>query len=288
MTARDAGRRLLIVNADDFGLTDGVCRAIVRAHRDGIVTSTSALAVAPAFERNASLLGDVPELGVGVHLAVVGEDPPLLSATEIPTLVDRGGRLRYSWREFLPRMATRRIDPDDVEREFSAQGEAVRAAVGPSRITHLDTHQHLHLWPRIASIVCRLAARWDVPAIRITRSAGAGLRGRAVNGLAVRLDRRARAAGLVAPEGFVGFDEAGALTARRLTEVIERLGSSGLASAEIGIHPGEHGDDDLRRYEWGYRWGEELDALVQPGVRDVVQEAGFELGSFAALGQAAR
>ena len=83
MTPAAAATRLLIVNADDFGLTDGVCRAIVRAHREGIVTSTSALAVGPAFHRCASMLDDVPELGVGVHLAAVGEDPPLLSAREI-------------------------------------------------------------------------------------------------------------------------------------------------------------------------------------------------------------
>jgi predicted glycoside hydrolase/deacetylase ChbG (UPF0249 family) len=167
-----SGPRLLIVNADDFGLTEGVCRAIVRAHREGIVTSTSVLAVAPAFASGASMLDDVPALGVGVHLAAVGEDPPLLSAREIPTLVDRQGQFLYSWRQFLPRLALRRIDPDDIEREFSAQGEAVRASVGADRITHLDTHQHLHLWPRVASIVCSLARRWNVPAIRSTRSLG--------------------------------------------------------------------------------------------------------------------
>ena len=54
--------RLLIVNADDYGLTSGVCRAIVHAHREGIVTSTSALAIGPAFGANASLLDDVPGL----------------------------------------------------------------------------------------------------------------------------------------------------------------------------------------------------------------------------------
>ena len=56
--------RLLIVNADDYGLTAGVCRAIVRAHREGIVTSTSALALGPAFSASTSLLHDVPDLGV--------------------------------------------------------------------------------------------------------------------------------------------------------------------------------------------------------------------------------
>src|SRR5213075_316920 len=110
-------------------------------------------------------------------------------------------------------MAMHRIDLADLEREFTAQGEAVRAAVGAGRVTHLDTHQHLHLWPRIDSLVCRLAQRWDVPGVRVTRSVGAGVKGRLVNLLGARLDRRARGAGLAVPEMFAGFDEAGGVTA---------------------------------------------------------------------------
>ncbi|MEY2461756.1 MAG: hypothetical protein QOG30_3586, partial [Acidimicrobiaceae bacterium] len=253
--------RLLIVNADDFGLTEGVCRAILRAHTEGIVTSTSALAVGPSFRRCVSWLDDAPDLGVGVHLAAVGEDPPLLSAAEIPTLVDQRGHLPLSWRQFLPRMALGRIDIDDVEREFTAQAESVRGSVGPARITHLDTHQHLHLWPRVASLVCRLAQRWDVPAVRVTRSIGRSAKGRAVNALASRLDRRATSAGLAVPAAFAGFDEAGGVGAARMIAMIEQLAGTGAPTAEIGLHPGERDDDDLARYEWGYRWGDELDAL---------------------------
>lgn len=288
MSAAAARPRLLIVNADDFGLTEGVCRAILRAHADGIVTSTSALAVAPAFGRCAEWLGDSPELGVGVHLAAVGEDPPLLSAREIPTLVDQRGHFMYSWRQFLPRMALGRIDIDDLEREFTAQADAVRSSVGPARVTHLDTHQHLHLWPRIASLVCRLAQRWDVPAVRITRSLGRSPKGRLVNALAARLDRRVQSAGLVAPAAFAGFDEAGGVGASRLVEVIERLAATGARAAEIGIHPGERDDAELARYEWGYHWGDELEALLAPSAREAVVRAGFTLGSFAALGTVPR
>ena len=283
MTPAAAATRILIVNADDFGLTDGVCRAIVRAHREGIVTSTSALAVAPSFARCAPMLDDVPALGVGVHLAAVGEDPPLLSAREIPTLVDRRGRLPMSWKQFLPRLALHRIDLDDIEREFTAQGEAVRATVGAARITHLDTHQHLHLWPRVAALVCRLAERWSVPGVRVTRSVGRGAKGRLVNQLGGRLDRRARSAGLLVPDVFAGFDEAGAVTAPQLVDVIAQLAATGATTAELGVHPGEHGDADLVRYEWGYRWGDELDALVSPESRGAVDRAGFTLASYAAL-----
>jgi predicted glycoside hydrolase/deacetylase ChbG (UPF0249 family) len=183
----------------------------------------------------------------------------------------------------VPRLATGRIDIADVEREFTAQGEAVRAAVGPDRVTHLDTHQHLHLWPRIGALVCRLADRWDVPAIRITRSRGSGVKGRVVNALAARLTRRVHGAGLLAPEAFAGFDEAGAVTGARLVDVVEQLARTAATTAEIGIHPGEHEDPDLARYEWGYKWGDELDALIAPETRAAIDRSGFTLGSFAAL-----
>lgn len=280
--------RLLIVNADDYGLTAGISRAIVRAHREGIVTSTSALAVGPAFVRTAAWLDDVPGLGVGAHLAAVGEDPPLLSAREIPTLVDGRGRLDVSWRRFLFRAALWRVDPADVEREFSAQLQLLTGILGRGRLTHLDTHQHLHLWPSIGQAVITLAERWRVPAARATRSLGRGPLDWAVDRLGRRFARQAHAAGLRTPAAFAGFGEGGELVASRLVATIDRLAASGVPTVELGVHPGEHGDPDLVRYPWSYRWGDETNALVSPGVRAAVAEGGFTLGSFAALAVYAR
>jgi predicted glycoside hydrolase/deacetylase ChbG (UPF0249 family) len=279
--------RLLIVNADDYGLTAGVCRAIVRAHREGVVTSTSALALGPAFAAHSSLLDDVPELGVGVHLAVVGEDPPLLAASEIPTLVDRGGRLQLSWKRFLPRAFAGRVDVADLERELNAQLDVVSAAFPDRSLTHLDTHQHLHLWPPFGSLLVDLAQRRGIPAVRVTRSVGRSPRAVAVNRLARRFQVKAKDAGLHTTEAFAGFDEGGTLTVDALARTLDRLGSSGAQTIELGVHPGEHGDDDLARYEWGYRWGDELDALVSPEARSAVERNGFTLGSYASLGAAA-
>ena len=109
-----------------------------------------------------------------------------------------------------------------------------------------------------------------------------------VNVLAAKLDRRATASGLVAPEAFAGFDEAGGVGTNRLVQVIDQLAATGARTAEIGIHPGERDDADLARYEWGYHWGDELDALLAPDARDAVARAGFTLGSFAALGTVPR
>lgn len=274
-----AGRKLLIVNADDYGLTTAVSEGILRAHRDGIVTSTSVLAIAPGFAASADLLAS-STLGVGVHLAVVGEDPPLLSAAEIPTLVDARGRLASNYRTFLARAVAGRVDPEELDREFTAQLEAVqqRGLV----VDHLDTHQHLHLWPLVRDVVLDLALRNGVGAVRVPRSASA-FPGVGVNLLARRLADRASSRGLAYPGQAAGIDEAGRMDAVAIRNALARLARSSVGSVELSTHPGEDHDLDRSRYAWNYRWGDELAGLTSPEVRADVERHGFALGTYGDL-----
>ncbi|MCW2508540.1 MAG: putative glycoside hydrolase or deacetylase ChbG, family [Modestobacter sp.] len=273
--------RLLVVNADDMGLTPGVCRAVHRGHTDGVVTSTSVLAVGTAFDEAAARLRDLPGLAVGAHLAIVGEDPPLLSAGEIPTLVDRDGRFPLSYRTVVARGVAGRIDPDDVRREFAAQLERV-AGIGV-RITHLDTHQHTHLWPAVAGVVVELARNAGVPSVRLPTSRRRGPLGLGVRLLSGRLRARLQRAGLRTTEDYAGLDEAGALDRARFAGTLGRLARSGAASAEVNTHPGEAGEAALSRFQWGYRWADELAMLTAPATRELVGRLGYRLGSFADL-----
>jgi predicted glycoside hydrolase/deacetylase ChbG (UPF0249 family) len=249
------------------------------------VTSTSALALAPGFASSAPALRDTPGIGVGAHLAAVGEDPPLLSAREVPTLVDGRGRLASSWRVFLPRLAAGRIDPEDVRREFTAQVDCLQDA--GLVLDHVDTHQHVHLWPAVGAVVLDVADKAGIGAVRIIRSARWGPVGLTVRRLAVRLERRAQARSLRFPADATGLDEAGTLDLERLLAALARLSRSRARSAELATHPGEAGDADLDRYRWGYVWDRELAALVDPAVRERVAGAGFRLGTYADLGEAA-
>jgi predicted glycoside hydrolase/deacetylase ChbG (UPF0249 family) len=281
MPPTDDRRPLLIVNADDYGLTVGVSRAILHAHRQGVLTSTSLLALAPGFASTVAWLDDVPDLGTGAHLAAVGEDPPLLSATEIPTLVDRRGRLHESWRRFLPLMAAHRIDPADLRREFTAQIEAMRAA--GRVLDHLDTHQNIHLWPAVREVVLELGERFGVRSIRVTRSAARGPVGLTVRRLARDLERRCAELGWTYPAAATGLDEAGTLHFDAMMAAVDHLATGRPTSAELATHPGEAHDPDRDRYRWGYRWEEELAALCEPAVRHAVDAGGFRLGRFADL-----
>jgi predicted glycoside hydrolase/deacetylase ChbG (UPF0249 family) len=277
--------RLLIVNADDYGLTEKVSRAIIKAHRSGIVTSTSVLALSPGFDRSVGWLREAPRLGTGAHLAAVGEDPPLLSSAEIPTLVDKKGRLRLSWKQFLPRAVAGRVDPDDLRREFAAQIERMQAA--GLAIDHFDTHQNLHLWPMVRDVVMDLGEVYGIKTIRITRSSSHSPVGLTVRGLAHRLERRCRSRGWAFTRASTGLDEAGNLDLPSMIKALHRLAATRAPSAELATHPGEPNDPDRQRYRWNYSWDAEFAALTSGTVRHAVKEYGFTLGTFADLADAA-
>jgi len=270
--------RLLLVTADDFGLTEGVNRAVARAHREGIVTSTSLLAVGRAYSSAVALARGTPSLAVGVHLAAVGEDPPLLPPDEVPSLVDSEGRFPMAYQTFVRRAALGRVDMHDVRREFRAQVERV---VGDGlTVTHLDTHQHLHLWPAVAEVVTGIARDFGIPAVRLPRSHRRSPLGAGVGILSRLLHRRLRAASLGHTDDYAGLDEAGALDqsfGAVLSGVLPRRDAQ---TVEITTHPGEATDRDLSRFAWGYRWAHELDLLVDPATRELVQRHDFRLGSW--------
>ncbi len=272
-------RRPLVVNADDYGLTAGVSRGILEAHARGIVTSTSVLVLGGGFAQAAGWLAEVGSLDVGIHLAAVGEDPPLLSAREVPSLVDRRGRLRTSWRSFLPAASRGAIDVEDLEREFAAQIEAARDR--GLVLSHVDTHQHLHLWPLVSQVVVRLAQVEGIRAMRVPRSA-APLKRVGINRLADRLATQASAAGLASPDWAAGLDEAGRMHGRRFVDALQVVSAAGHGSAELGCHPGRAADARAT-YTWGYEWERELEWLTSREARDAVERAGFHLTGYRSL-----
>ena len=221
------------------------------------------LAVAPAFELAASLAtsGDADDLGIGAHLALVGEDPPLLGADEVPTLVDRRGNFAGSWRVFFPRVSPAgSILPTSAG--SSRPSSNASAGVGVP-LTHLDTHQHLHLWPLVRDVVVDLAVEHGVPALRVPGSRAAGPVGVVVRRRAAELRGAAAGAGLSTPDRFAGLDEGGRLDDAALCGTVAALGDGlpARGAAELGCHPGQADDPERRRYRWGYPWPEELAAL---------------------------
>lgn len=269
---------LLIVNADDFGMTAGVSEGILYAHRHGIVTSTSVLANGRALDDFAPRLMDTPTLGVGAHLAVVGEDPPLLSAREIPTLVGRKGRLTHSWKEFLPRAVAGRVDLEDIRREFTAQLDRLLGLGLP--ISHLDAHQHLQLWPHVGDLLLTLATQARISAVRVPRCRRMTVTGMGVSVLAKRLAREADGRGVRYTTDSVGIAVAGHIDVAIIEKFLDDVITRRPASIELTVHPGSANDPDRHRYQWGYEWERELGALTSDATAASIERAGLRLGTY--------
>lgn len=264
----------LIVTADDVGLHPGMTRGALAAHDRGIVTAVSVSPNGRDFGPAVELLWGRPRLEVGAHLTLVGERPLSLPET-IPSLVDPAGLLHAGYPAFAARYAVGRIRAIDLETELRAQVERLLAT--GLRVTHLNSHQHLHVLPRVFEIVLRLAEEHGVPVVRIpnepeARPTPRGLQLAALNALG----RRARSLGRIAsPDRTVGVMAAGCLTPARLRRCLDQVEGT----TELVCHPGLGGEELAATYDWGYAWEEETAALCDPALPELLREKGISLVS---------
>ena len=154
----------LIINADDFGLTSGVNRAIAELHHAGALTSATLMATGAAFDDAIAIAHANPSLGVGCHI-VLTDGTPVSPPESIPTLLGPDSKaFRPSLLDFMQALLRGSIREDEIEREALAQIEKLQRA-GIS-ITHLDTHKHTHLFPAVSRPLLRLAQRCSIRAVR--------------------------------------------------------------------------------------------------------------------------
>jgi predicted glycoside hydrolase/deacetylase ChbG (UPF0249 family) len=245
--------RRLIVNADDFGMTTGVSRGILLAHRHGIVTSTTVLATAV---RDDDLLAQARDsgLGLGLHVNLTLGRP----LTQGASLVDAEGRFIRD-----ARRAAARAKVADVEAEVEAQIERFVGLVKQPP-THLDTHHHVGLHAPVTAVVLAAARRLGVP----VRSQDDAARA------------RARAAGLRTPDHF--FGESGPDAYWSLARTLAHLRTLPHGVSEFMTHPGLF-DDDLASSRYGRQRQTEMVGLGTPAARAAVATLGITLCHFGDL-----
>ena len=280
--------RRLIVNADDFGLHAAVNRGILTAHTEGIVSSTSLTAGGAAFDDAVRIAKQCPQLGVGVHLTLVGARP-VLPVAEVSSLLDEAGDFYGSYPLFIKRFLRGKIRLAEVERELAAQIDRVRmAGIQPS---HLDSHQHLHVLPGIGGLVLDLARRFSIRAIRIpaepvafigaTPATVGRLAGRGGLTMLANLFRQhAAAAGIRTSDHFFGMLAGGQLTEPALLAILRRLPPG---DSELMTHPGFADESLADAFRWDYQWDAERQALTAPAVRALLAERQIRLISFREL-----
>ncbi len=154
----------LILNADDFGLTPGINRAIAELHAAGALTSATLMARGPAFDHAVALAKAHPGLGVGCHI-VFTDGQPVSPPASIPSLLGPDRRnFRPSLTSFLRATLTGQLPRSELKSEALAQIHTLQAA--GIAVTHVDTHKHTHLFPQIAGPLLEAAEEAGIPAIR--------------------------------------------------------------------------------------------------------------------------
>ncbi len=271
----------LIVNADDLGLHPSLDTGILRAHREGIVTSATLLVMGPSAPEAVSR-AKAQGLALGVHLALSTRLSCAAPAAKVPTVAP-GGRLRASWADFARAWLTGRIRRVEVERELEAQ--LARARELGAEVDHLDAHQHLHLLPGIRPLVEGLAqreglpVRWPdrLPSLSWRRAPGPALKTLILTALARTAPRPLPGVRRVSAGGVF---EAGRLDEPTLLALLDSLPEGDF---EVGCHPGEGTPQVPEDPAWTYGWQAELAALTSPRVKARLQERGIRLATYGSL-----
>jgi hopanoid biosynthesis associated protein HpnK len=271
----------LIVTADDFGAAREVNDAVEAAHLGGILSAASLMVGAPAAADAIARARRMPSLRVGLHLVLV-EGRPLLPASAVTHLVDDAGLFRSDLAAFGARIALSRT----VRRELAAEITAQFAAFRDSGLTldHCNAHKHFHLHPLVGQLITAIGPRFGLRAMRVPREPTRVLR--EVEGharwtpvqltmpFALALRRRVSAAGLLAPDYLFGLKWSGHMTGERLLRLIRNL-PPGLS--EIYLHPAT---GPFPGAAAGYRYREELEALMAAEVLGACRDASLRLGGF--------
>lgn len=285
----------MIVNADDFGLTAGVNRAVAELHGERVVASTSLMARAAATAQAVEIASTTPALGVGCHVVLVDGEPVLSPRHEIPHLADSiDGRFRSSLAGFLFWLyaegkngySSLKIRQGEIEAEARAQ--IVWLQDHGLTLTHIDTHKHLHMFPAVLRPVLRAARAAGIRAVRnpfepawaISAFAGAPW-GRIAEVTVLRwlepiCRRIIREEGFVTTDGTIAVVGTGILNATTLRSLLEQLPDG---TWELVTHPG-YNDADLARVRTRLRASREVEREALLTIRQFPE---IELISYADL-----
>ena len=287
----------LILNADDFGMTAGINRAVAEAQQRGALTSATMIANGGAVEEAVKLAHSLPQLAVGCHVVLM-HGAPLSPPEQVPSLLAEDGSFQRTFGRFAQAAIAGRFSAADIENEVRAQIERLRGA--GLAVTHLDTHKHAHVFPAVFRPLLRAARESGVRAVRnpfepefssgLMLEAGTArrqprgiLRYVAVRGFGLFASvfrEAAREEGIRTPQGTLGI----ALTAHWERAVIERMISRiPDGTWELICHPA-YPDEAFHRFSKAGNAGlAELEALTASWFREALGRAGIELISYAEL-----
>jgi hopanoid biosynthesis associated protein HpnK len=265
-------KRRLIVNADDFGLSTSVNEAVIRAHRDGVLTTASLMVNEPGFDEAVKLAKENPSLGVGLHLTfLMGH--AALPPEKIPGLVNARGEFSNSPVGVGMDYFFKRSLREQLRAEIHAQFERFHAT--GLKLDHVNGHLHLHLHPVIFGILMADAQKLRITHLRLTRDCLARSRRMSRGHLFYKVSH-------AAIFEFLSQRARAVLAAKKIRHAQITFGL--LKDSEVDeeyllklLPELPPGDSELYSHPSLDKFKHEFDALVSPRVRELVNKLGIEL-----------
>lgn len=278
----------IVINADDFGISEGVNRGILKCHKDGVLKSTSLMANLGAFESAVQIAQTEQELGVGIHLNLTCGSP-VAPMNEISSIISDKG-IFFTLPRLINKLVRKRISLTDVESEFSAQiKKVIDSGITP---THLDTHHHIHFFPPIRKIVDRLAHRYQIKWVRGTscytlkgfyfslpmafnKGLYSGLAKRFILSNLGRISQTTLNNSVHYPQQVLGIGYIP--TGKYQKAFIHFLKKPIKGLTEIVCHPGYVDNELIQNDTWVHMREEELETLISADTSDIVNDLDLEI-----------
>jgi predicted glycoside hydrolase/deacetylase ChbG (UPF0249 family) len=154
--------RKLIINADDFGMSQEVNEGIKKGIEAGMITSVSVMVNMPYFDDAIAYLKKHPDVSIGLHFNI-SEGSPISPTNKVGNLVREDGNFFY-WTAIILSIFFRRLKLDEISTELTTQYALLKQT--GLKISHIDSHHHIHLYPRIFQMVMKFAEKQNVKSIR--------------------------------------------------------------------------------------------------------------------------
>ena len=275
----------LIINADDYGISDDINAGIMDCYSKGIVTDISLLAVGDEFDHAVELAKKNGIKSIGTHLALTGG----FKAMKNSSITDENGRFAYGFFWLFGKILFGVIKEKDIYDEFKAQVKRVKEQ--GFAVSHIDSHEHVHMFPRILKVLLSVAREENITYIRFPREhvnkkefikePVNALRNMALSA-ACNISRRSlNDSDIKHNDHFIGHFHAHRLSEKDFMSFIPDI-KDGLT--ELGCHPGYFGEHISKVRPWYKNCEKELQILCDNNTRDAIKKQSITLVSYGSLG----
>lgn len=256
----------LIINADDFGYCAAINAGIIHAHREGVLTSATLMANMPGTAEAIALAKQHPSLGIGCHLVLTMGRP--LDATNT-SLQDEKGNF-YKLCDYL--LMRESYSEEEIYREWCTQIDYLLAE--GVKLTHFDSHHHIHFYPENREITTRISKKYDLPARNSYGTEGfSPTSGQAINELLLDMMNTESIRNMTLPYST--------LKNECLSELKETFAKGEKAhTLEMMVHPAFVDEYLFTNSSFNIARMREVEILTDPSVRQLIESLNYELVNY--------